>query len=90
MYIERISKDLINSKEKVDKRMLILHNIAQKAKKKTDLMNFLNVRKSISDLMQRSATRSLENTIGKHDQSNLLKNIFSHRFSEVNSNNAEL
>ena len=56
-YKNKIAKDLIDSSDKVDKRMLYLHKIVEKTNKKTDLIDFLDRKNSISDIAYRSAQK---------------------------------
>ena len=44
MYTDKIAKLLVNSHDKVDKRMLKLHKIAEKSSKSTDLIDYLGVK----------------------------------------------
>ena len=47
-FTDRIAKDLINSHNKVDKRMLKLHKIVETSYEKTDLINYLGVKDNLS------------------------------------------
>ena len=48
IYTDRIAKDLINSHDKVDKRMLKLHKIAENSSKSTDLIDYLGVKEGLA------------------------------------------
>ena len=46
-FTDRIAKDLINSRNKVSKRLLKLHKIAENRHKPTDLISYLGIKDSL-------------------------------------------
>ena len=54
------------------------------------MIDFLGVRKRMCDIVYRAAKKSLDDTVGKSDETNLLKNISSHNNVELQMNNIEM
>ena len=50
-YTDKIAKNIVTSLDRVDKRMLKLHGVVKKPKKKTDLIGFLGLRDSLKRQM---------------------------------------
>ena len=46
-YRDKIAKNIVTSQDRVDKRMLKLHGIVKKPRKKTDLIGFLGLKESL-------------------------------------------
>ena len=47
IYSDKIAKNLVNSLDRVDTRMLKLHRIVKKPHQKTDLINYLGLKESL-------------------------------------------
>ena len=58
IFTDRIAVDLVNSRDKVDKRLLKLHKIASDSTQKTDLLDYLGVK----DNLRRSLSRSFSHS----------------------------
>ena len=49
IYTDKIAKEILNSRSKVDKRLLNLHKISENSRSsKTDLINYLGVKANLS------------------------------------------
>ena len=48
IYRDKIAKNLVNSHDKVDKRMLKIHRIVEKSHQKVDLISYLGSKKFCS------------------------------------------
>ena len=58
LYTDKIAKNLVNSHDKVDQRMLKLHKIVENSQEKTDLINYLGVKDSLSKSLFKGLSKS--------------------------------
>ena len=58
IFTDRIAKDLINSRNKVDIRLLKLHKIAENKYKTTDVIDLLGVKENLSKSLFKSISQT--------------------------------